>query len=364
MMKECIIRIENLRKEFPGVTPIEDLSTKIYRGDVISIIGPSGTGKSTFLRCINGLEKPTKGHIYINGTDITNPKCDMSKIRRQVGMVFQSFNLFDNLDVLDNVAVPQVQLLGKTREDAERNAMEILELLGMDEKYSSYPDELSGGQKQRVAVARAIAMNPEVLMFDEPTSALDPTRAREVQNIIKLLVERGITILIVTHDMRFAREVSNRVFYMDEGGICEDGTPEQIFDNPVKESTRKFIKHVRTLNITVDSTEFNINEFLDKLSMFAKNCSLERKYIHLTQTMFEELVLVQLVHMRKRFTRIKTSISYSQSEHWVEMMLVYGGAEYNPLDEFDKVIDELKKYAIKESIHEYKNRKNTLVVKF
>lgn len=363
-MKECIIKVENLRKEYPGVTPIEDLSTEIYRGDVISIIGPSGTGKSTFLRCINGLEKPTKGHIYINGTDITNPKCDMSKIRKQIGMVFQSFNLFDNLDVLDNVVVPQVQILGKSKEDAEHNAMEILTRLGMDEKVDSFPDELSGGQKQRVAVARAIAMNPEVLMFDEPTSALDPTRAREVQNIIKLLVERGITILIVTHDMRFAREVSNRVFYMDEGGIYEDGTPEQIFDNPIKENTRKFIKHIQSIEITVKSTEFNINEFLDKLSMFAKNSSLERKYVHLTQAMFEEIVLVQLVHMRKRFSKIKASISYSQSEHWVEMTLVYGGEEYNPLDMHDKVIDEFKEYAIKESSHEYKNKKNKLVVRY
>lgn len=363
-MKECIIKVENLRKEFPGVTPIEELSTKIYRGDVISIIGPSGTGKSTFLRCINGLEKPTSGHIFINDIDITEPKCDLSRIRKQVGMVFQSFNLFDNLDVLDNVAVPQIQILGKSRDAAEHDAMEILARLGMDEKAGSFPDELSGGQKQRVAVARAIAMNPEVLMFDEPTSALDPTRTREVQNIIRLLVERGITILIVTHDMRFAREVSNRVFYMDEGGICEDGAPEQIFDNPVKEMTRKFIKHIQSIELTVDSTEFNINDFMDKLSLFAKNSSLDRKHIHMTQVMFEELVLVQLVHMRKRFSKINVSISYSQSEHWLEMVLVYGGAEYNPLEMPDKVIDEFKEYAIKESSHEYKNRKNKLVVRF
>lgn len=363
-MRECIIRIENLRKEFPDAVPITDISTEIYRGDVISIIGPSGTGKSTFLRCINGLEKVTSGKIYVDGTDITAPGCDISKIRRKVGMVFQSFNLFDNLNVLDNVAAPLVQVLGRPRKEAEKDAIDILEKLGMSDKVSSFSDELSGGQRQRVAVARAIAMQPEVLLFDEPTSALDPTKVGEVQAIIGELAQNGMTILIVTHEMKFAREVSNRAFYMDQGGICEDGTPEQIFDHPANENTRRFIKHLQSLSMAIESTEFDLSEFFEKLTVFAKNTMIDRRSVLMIQVIFEELVLVQLVHLRKRFYPINALIQYSQNEHWIELTLRYGGDFFNPLDFDDEVLNGLKAHAIQSISHEYACEMNKLVVQF
>ena len=227
-----MISIRHLRKEYPGVTPLKDVSAEIGRGEVISIIGPSGTGKSTLLRCINLLEKPTSGEIIINGQAITDPKCRVHLLRRKMGMVFQSFNLFNHLSVLDNVCIGPVKLLGKSRKEAEAKAMELLKLVGMAEKADAMPDELSGGQKQRAAIARCLSMDPEIILFDEPTSALDPTMVSEVLSVIRALARQGMTMAIVTHEMNFARDVSTRVVYMDEGIIYEIGTPEEIFEHP------------------------------------------------------------------------------------------------------------------------------------
>ena len=239
-----LIRIEHLRKEFPDVTPLKDVNLEVRPGEVISIIGPSGTGKTTLLRCINRLEEPTSGKIIIDDEEVTAPKYDLTRIRRKVGMVFQSFNLFSNLNVAENIMTGPVRLLNKTKQKAYDEAMELLERVGLSEKALNYPDELSNGQKQRIAIMRALAMNPEVMLFDEPTSALDPTMVGEVLQVIKGLAGDGMTMLIVTHEMQFANDVSDRILYMDEGVIYEEGTPEQIFGSPQKDKTKSFISRL------------------------------------------------------------------------------------------------------------------------
>ena len=239
-----MISVSHLRKSFDGVAVLKDVNAEIEKGEVISIIGPSGTGKSTFLRCLNRLETPDGGSIVVGGVDITAPKADLAAVRRKMGMVFQNFNLFGNKDVLGNVMAAQCDILGVPKETAERKARELLGRVGLAEKADALPDELSGGQKQRVAIARALAMDPEILLFDEPTSALDPTMVGEVLAVIKDLAKTGMTMLIVTHEMGFARDVSTRVFYMDEGVIYEEGTPDAIFGRPQKPKTVEFVGRV------------------------------------------------------------------------------------------------------------------------
>jgi len=237
-----MIELKHLCKKYENATPFNDINAVINDGDVISVIGPSGTGKSTLLRCINKLETPTSGQIIVDGVDITALGCDISEIRRKVGMVFQSFNLFAHRTIIENVMNGPVDLLGLSRQEAYDKSMELLHMVGMDSRALDYPDMLSGGQKQRVAIARAVAMDPEFILFDEPTSALDPTMVGEVQEVIRDLANMGKSMMIVTHEMKFAREICNRVFYLDQGGIYEEGTPEQVFDHPQKELTRRFLQ--------------------------------------------------------------------------------------------------------------------------
>ena len=240
-----LIEIKNLRKEYPNAVPLEDVSVNIDAGEVISIIGPSGTGKSTFLRCINRLETPTSGEIWVDGVNVCAPNTDLPSIRKQMGMVFQSFNLFPHKMVAENIMMPQQQLLGVSAADAYQEAMAQLNRVGLEGKARNYPDELSGGQKQRVAIARAMAMDPEVLLFDEPTSALDPEMVGEVLNVMQRLAESGMTMLVVTHEMAFARDVSRRVVYMNGGVICEQGSPEQVFGHPQRQETVDFLSRFR-----------------------------------------------------------------------------------------------------------------------
>ena len=240
----ALISVSHLRKSFGGVAVLKDVNAEIEKGEVISIIGPSGTGKSTFLRCLNRLETPDGGSIVVDGVDVTAPKADLAAVRRKMGMVFQNFNLFGNHTVLGNVMVAQCNLLKKTPEEAKRKAMELLARVGLADKANAQPDELSGGQKQRIAIARALAMDPDILLFDEPTSALDPTMVGEVLNVIKGLAKSGMTMLIVTHEMGFARDVSTRVFFMDEGVIYEQGTPAEVFGAPKRPKTVEFVGQV------------------------------------------------------------------------------------------------------------------------
>ncbi len=239
-----MIRIENLVKEFGELEVLKGISTEISEGEVISIIGPSGSGKSTFLRCINRLEEPTSGKLFINGKNIMDPDIDINKIREEVGMVFQHFNLFPHKSVLENVILGPTKLKKISRTDAENLGIRLLEKVGLADKKDAYPNKLSGGQKQRVAIARALAMNPRIMLFDEPTSALDPEMIGEVLEVMKSLAKEGMTMLVVTHEMGFARNVGNRLFFMDHGVILEDGRPTDIFDNPKEERTREFLEKV------------------------------------------------------------------------------------------------------------------------
>lgn len=239
-----MIKIKNLEKTYGDLKVLKGISTDIKEGEVISIIGPSGSGKSTFLRCINRLEEPTNGEIDIEGENIVSPKVDINKIREKVGMVFQHFNLFPHKTVLENITIGPIKLKKTSQEEAEKIAISLLEKVGLADKKDVYPNKLSGGQKQRVAIARALAMNPKIILFDEPTSALDPEMIGEVLEVMKDLAREGMTMIVVTHEMGFARTVANRVFFMDRGTILEDGSPKEIFDNPKEERTKEFLDKV------------------------------------------------------------------------------------------------------------------------
>lgn len=244
-MSEPILQIHHLSKAFGSHEVLRDIDFSVSKGDVISIIGASGSGKSTLLRCINLLETPTSGEILYHGSDVAGRKVNAAAYRSHVGMVFQSFNLFNNMTVLQNCMAGQIKVLKRSKEEAQTTAMSYLEKVGMAPYINAKPRQLSGGQKQRVAIARALAMNPEVLLFDEPTSALDPEMVGEVLSVMRGLAADGMTMLVVTHEMAFARDVSNRVVYMNQGVICEEGTPADVFGNPQKQETRDFLSRFR-----------------------------------------------------------------------------------------------------------------------
>ena len=239
-----MIDVKNLSKSFGSNLVLDNISEHVYPGEKVVIIGPSGSGKSTFLRCLNLLETPTKGTITFEGTDITDPKTDINLVRRQMGMVFQHFNLFPNMTVKKNITLAPVQTGRMKQEEADKLAMELLERVNLVEKADAYPNQLSGGQKQRIAIVRALAMKPKLMLFDEPTSALDPEMVGEVLDVMKQLAQEGMTMVVVTHEMGFAREVGDRVLFMADGKILEQNTPEQIFTNPQEERTKVFLSKV------------------------------------------------------------------------------------------------------------------------
>ena len=244
MENNTIIRVRNLKKNFDKLEVLKGIDVDIYKGDVVCVIGASGSGKSTFLRCLNLLETPTDGDIEFNDVNLTGAKVNLNLHRQKMGMVFQQFNLFPHLTVLNNLTLAPVMLKKMTKAEAEAKAMDLLERVGLADRADAYPNQLSGGQKQRVAIVRALCMDPEVMLFDEPTSALDPEMVGEVLDVMKSLAKKGMTMIVVTHEMGFAREVSNRVMFMDEGVIAEEGTPEELFGNPKCERLQSFLAKV------------------------------------------------------------------------------------------------------------------------
>ena len=289
-----MIRVENLAKRFGELVVLRDITAEIRKGEVISIIGPSGTGKSTFLRCLNLLEQPTGGRIWIDGEDVLAPGTDVPRLRQKMNMVFQSFNLFAHLNVLDNLTLAPIKLKGIRRDAAEQKARALLKLVGLSGKAAAFPDELSGGQKQRVAIARCLAMEPEIILFDEPTSALDPTMVSEVLAVIRRLARDGMTMAIVTHEMDFARDVSNRVFYMDQGTIYEEGPPAEIFGNPQRPLTRAFVNRIRSLSFEVQSADFDFYALQAEVNGFCEKHLLARDTRHNLSLLVEELVQLHL----------------------------------------------------------------------
>ena len=319
-----MIKIEHLKKEFPSSVPLRDVNAEIQDGEVVAIIGPSGTGKSTLLRCLNLLEKPTSGRIWIDGEEITAPKCDIRKIRQRMGMVFQTFNLFGHMTAIENIMMSPVDLKIMSRQEAYDRGMELLRTVGLTEKALNYPDELSGGQKQRVAIARALAMNPGIILLDEPTSALDPNMVGEVQAVIRDLSRTDKTMVIVTHAMDLVRAIATRVFFMDDGIIYEDGTPEQIFNRPQCDRTRWFIRHLKVLELTVESRDYDFLGMTTQIQTYCSRNQISPKLTNHIQLVFEEAVHCLMVPALEN-PRIHAAVEYSDVDLTAQWNIRYNG---------------------------------------
>ena len=320
-----MISVKHLSKVYKNgdreLTVLRDVNCEIAKGEVIGIIGPSGTGKSTFLRCLNRLEEPSGGQIEIGGVDILDRKADVNLLRRKMGMVFQSFNLFEHLTILDNITLCPRTLLGQTREDAEARAMELLQLVGLYDKAGSLPCELSGGQKQRAAIARCLAMDPEIILFDEPTSALDPTMVSEVLVVIRRLAREGMTMAIVSHEMQFIRSVSTRIFFMNEGVIYEEDTPEQIFEHPQRPATVAFINRIRTLEFKLADRHFDLYGMFGQVGVFCNKYGLGNEMLTKVQHVMEEMLFEILPFSGP----VTLTLDYSEKDFTLRLEFVQEG---------------------------------------
>ena len=316
---------KNGDKELPV---LRDVNCEIAQGEVIGIIGPSGTGKSTFLRCLNRLEEPSGGRIEIEGVDILDRKADVNLLRRKMGMVFQNFNLFEHLTILDNITLCPRTLLGASRKEAEARAMELLQLVGLYDKAGNLPGELSGGQKQRAAIARCLAMDPEIILFDEPTSALDPTMVSEVLVVIRRLASQGMTMAIVSHEMQFVRSVSTRIFFMNEGVIYEEGTPEQIFEHPQRPATIAFINRIRTLEFKLADKHFDLYGMFGEVGVFCNKYGLGNDLLTKVQHVMEEM----LYEILPFSAPVTLTLDYSEKDFTLRLDFVQEGASGPILD--------------------------------
>lgn len=352
-----MIEINHLGKKYDNIQPLVDINAVINDGDIISVIGSSGCGKSTLLRCLNGLEKPTYGKIVIDGVDITDRRIDASLIKLKIGIVFQSFNLFPHMTVIENVMKPQISILKRNNQEAYDKAIQNLRLVGMESKAMKYPDTLSGGQKQRVAIARTLSMDPEIILFDEPTSALDPTMVEEVQSVIRDLSKLGKTMLIVTHEMRFAREICNRVFYLDQGIIYEEGSPEEIFENPKKENTRRFVKRLKVFETIIDSKDYDYGNGITELLKYGYKNQIGHKTMNKLETCFEELC-VEILLKTIDDPNIMFTLEYDDIDKNINVAVLYNGKLFNPLDTDNKISLSMLRNVIKNArysqVHENK----------
>lgn len=335
---EIIIKVSNLKKSFEEVTPLKNVNCDIRRGDVISIIGPSGTGKSTLLFLLNHLMEPDSGSIIFEGQDTLVKNYDYDKMRQKIGMVFQSFYLFSHLTIVENLMLAQTELLKRSRSEACERSMELLQTVGLADKALSLPNQLSGGQQQRVAIVRAMAMDPDILLFDEPTSALDPTMIGEVLSVIRKLARDGMTMLIVTHEMRFAKDVSNRVFFMDEGVIYEDGTPEKIFDSPDKDRTRQFVHHLQVFEAELRKNEANEMDLGTGIEQFGYRHMIERRLVNQMHVIAEELCLNTVLPILDSEESLRLAFEYSDSDGgFIDVHLSYKGDDTDPLKGADEL---------------------------
>ena len=321
-----MIRLSHIIKKYDNITPIKDIDAEIKTGEVVAIIGPSGTGKSTLLRMINGLEKLTSGKVFVDDIEVNDK--NLSVITRKVGMVFQNYNLFNHLTVIENLMIAQIEILKRDKQVAYDKSIELLKEVRLLDKENSYPNELSGGERQRIAFARTLAMDPEVLLLDEPTAALDPKLVDEIKDLILKYAKTGKTILIVAHSMQLARDVSTRVFYLDEGTIYEDGTPDQIFDNPQKEKTHNFIKNQNVIEFKIDK-RFNFTKDSIKLAEFCLNRNASLKLVNKTLLIFEEII-EQILFTKYENPDIKVRVSYKNEA--VIMQIKYKGEKFDIKD--------------------------------
>ncbi|MBR5336427.1 MAG: ABC transporter permease subunit [Lachnospiraceae bacterium] len=334
---ETIMEVTGLRKSFGDVTPLKDVTFTVKKGDVISVIGPSGTGKSTLLYLINRIMAPDKGRIILEGNDTTAPGYDLCSLHKRVGMVFQSFNLFEHLTVIENITLAQTEILKRDKAEAAKRALEILIQVGLSDKALTLPSQLSGGQKQRVAIARTLAMDPDVILFDEPTSALDPTMVSEVLSVIRKLAAEGNTMIIVTHEMRFARDVSNRIFFMEQGVIYEEGTPDEIFEAPKKDLTRRFIHRLKVFETVIGGGAFDYIDLMTQLEQFGFKNMIDRKKTRKMQLVSEELCCNTIPEYCSGNDDIRLVFEYNENEDRIHMTVSYEGEDRDPVDHTDEL---------------------------
>jgi polar amino acid transport system ATP-binding protein len=343
-----ILSAENLMKRYGDNIILENVSFDVEQGEVISIIGPSGTGKSTLLRGLNFLDPPTRGNVYFKNNKLS--KRNIDKARRKMVMVFQNFGLFANMNVLRNITVGQTALLKKSEDEADIKATELLKTVGLSERTHHYPGQLSGGQKQRVAIARCLAMDPDVILFDEPTSALDPTMVGEVTAVIRNLAKSGMTMLIVTHEMEFAKNISNRVFFMDESGIYESGTPQEIFDNPQKPKTRAFVFKIKTFTFSAKSRDFDFIAMLNGIDDFCFRYAVDDKAAARLRLIAEELVLNIVMPL---FGECELTISFPESRDSYHLSVTYPGENNDATATEDDFPVILVRNSAKRTTHSY-----------
>lgn len=329
-----MIKVENLSKSFGSLEVLRDVNVEIKKGECIAIIGPSGAGKSVFLYCLNALEPHDSGSITIDGVNISGKNTDINKIREKMGMVYQNFHLFSHLNILENIILAPIKVKRMSRQAAVDKADKLLKMVSLVDKKYSYPDELSGGQKQRIAIVRAIAMDPEIVLFDEPTSALDPTMVGEVLAVIRDLAKQGFTMLIVTHEMNFAKEIAHRVLFMDEKGIYESGSPDGIFNNPQRAKTIAFVKKLKTFNYNVDSFNFDLIGMCAQLEVFCGKYNIEGKKVNSLNLALEELTTYILQHgyEKQQTPNIDIMVEYGDIDKKIEIEIVHNGKNINPFE--------------------------------
>ena len=328
-----MIRVEKLSKAFGSLQVLKDVNLTVEKGERIVIIGGSGCGKSVFLRCMDFLETPDEGAVFIGDDELTTNQKDLNRIRRKVGMVFQGFHLFSHMNVLDNITLAPIKLLGLSREEAEKKAEALLKMVGLESKKYTMPDVLSGGQKQRIAIVRCLAMEPEVMLFDEPTSALDPTMVGEVLATLRLLAKQGMTMVIVTHEMEFAKEIASRILYMDEQGIYEEGSPQEIFEAPKKKKTRDFIHKMKYLSWRIEERDFDLMQLQGSIRSFASRYGLDAKKTNRLQLCTEELIYEMLDYGQADGTPdIQIQISFDERDKCTLIELRSKGKRYDPFE--------------------------------
>lgn len=355
-----MITVKNLTKTFGTVKVLENLNAEIKRGEVIAVIGPSGTGKSTFLRCLNLLEQPDSGEIIIDNVNILEKHVDVPLMRQKMGMVFQSFNLFAHLTVMENLTIGPVKLKKISQQEAEKRGLELLKSVGLAEKVNSFPSELSGGQKQRVAIARCLSMDPEIILFDEPTSALDPTMVSEVLAVIRKLAQEGLTMIVVTHEMDFAKDVASRVFYMDEGVIYEEGTASDIFNAPKRPKTNVFIKRLKQFEYRIKSASYDFLELNAEISEFCKKHAVSSEKINRILLLVEELIMVYKENVSNINAEIQ--LTWSEINGELELSLNYSGERINIIEKSDNDISKALIAGFAKSINYSYQEKNVLKI--